>query len=93
VERLEDKPDRVPAQPNEHSIRSTVDARPGDLDQPSIGDIEPAEEVQERRLARSRPADDCDELAGGDVEVGAVEDADDCRGAPVRLDEPARVDH
>jgi hypothetical protein len=91
VERLEDEPDLLPAQRDEHSIGRTVDARPGDLDQPGVCDIEPAEEVQERRFPGPRPADDGDELTARHVEVGAVKDADASRATTVRLDEPARV--
>ncbi len=44
-----------------------------DLDRAGGGPVEPGDEVQQRRLAATRRADEADELARGDVERDVVE--------------------
>ena len=56
-------------------LAAPVDAGSGDLDRARVRTLEAAEQVQQRRLAGARAAEDGDELACRDVEVGAVEHA------------------
>jgi hypothetical protein len=59
----------------------------GHLDPAGVRPVQPAQQVQERRLARPRAPDDRHQLAAGDVERGAVEDPPGRAGAPIALDE------
>jgi hypothetical protein len=86
MEGLEDEPD-VPAA---HRVGAAgIEALAGDLHRPRVTRVQPAEEVQQRRLARARAADDGDDLTRRDVEVDAVEDPPRRAAATVVLDEPA----
>ena len=55
-------------------------------------DVQPAQEVQQRRLARAARAHERDELAGVHVQVQALEDVDLLAAAPVALVEAAHAD-
>ena len=55
-------------------------------------DVQAAQEVQERRLARAARAHEGDELARVHVEVQPLQDVDLLAAAPVALVEPARAD-
>src|SRR5699024_4965322 len=54
-----------------------------DLDDARVGGVEPASDVEERRLAGARRTHDGDELARTDVEVDAVERVDGILARPV----------
>ena len=60
-----------------------------DVNLAGAGRVQPAEEVQQRALARSRRADDRDALAHADVEVHAVQHLDVERSAGIALGEAA----
>src|SRR5438552_9396494 len=76
MERLEDEPDFVAPDRRETAFIQAIDAHAVDLDLAGIRAIEPAEQMQQRRLSGARPADDRNELAPRDLELGAVEHAD-----------------
>ena len=61
----------------------TADPSAGVWMVPAVGLVEPGDEVQQRRLAAARRAEQADELAGGDVEDDVVEHE---RPAPKRLE-------
>jgi hypothetical protein len=92
VEELEDEADMVASQGAQLALRGARDAPPGDDDLARVGAVEPAEQVQERGLARPAAAEDGDDLARPDVEVGAVEDPARAAPAADRLDEAAGGD-
>ena len=60
---------------------------------PASGAVEPAEHVQQRRLAAARAAEHGHHLAGLDVQVGAVEHPPRDAALPEGLDEPAGAHH
>ena len=55
--------------------------------------IETADELQQRRLARARRADDRDAIALRDGELDAAQHFDVAADVAERLDEPARLEH
>src|SRR5262249_62271027 len=61
---------------------------------PAVGPVEAAEEVQQRRLARPRAADDGDVLAGGQAQVDPAQHLDrPAGGAAEGLAEPGGMKH
>ena len=72
VEELEDDADGVA--PDDRPLVGSERAEhvAGDLDDAVIGDLEPGDDRQQRRLPAPRRTGDGDELAGRDVEVGAA---------------------
>jgi hypothetical protein len=93
VEELEDEADVAPAQRRQRRLGRAGHGAAGDLDGAGFRSVEPAEQVQQGRLAASGAPEHGDDLAGLDVEVGAVEDPP--RGAALaeRLHEPAGAHH
>ena len=75
VEELEDEAHPAPPQRAQRALRGARHALAADLDDPGVGAVEPAEQVQQRRLARARAPEHRDDLAGGHLEVRAVEHA------------------
>ena len=69
-----------------------VTALAGDLDAPRLGPVEPAEHVQQRRLARAGAPEHRDDLAGLDVEIGPVEHPPRGTALAEGPDQPARAD-
>jgi hypothetical protein len=65
---LKDEPQPVGAECRQRSVTQARGERPGNPDAPAGGPQERAHDVQQRRLTRSRPADDRDQLAIGDGE-------------------------
>jgi hypothetical protein len=92
VEGLEDEADLPAPQLDEFPLAGAVDPRAGDLDRACVGDIESPEQVQERRLAGSGPAEDSDELPSLHVEVDAVEHTNRRAALAIRLDDVAGAD-
>ena len=72
-ELLEHEADRGRAQPRELAVVEVGDVDAGHADAPARRAIERAHDVQQRRLARARRADDADELAILDLEADSVE--------------------
>ena len=88
VEELEDEPDPPAAQRAQPALGGPVTRSPPTSMRPASGAVEPAEQVQQRRLARPRAAEHRDELAGCDLEVGAVQHAPRARPSPNVLTSP-----
>ena len=90
VEELEDEADVAPAvERRARAPAAPARSRPPTRISPERRAVDPAEQVQERRLAASGLADEREELAGRDLEVEPVE-RDDRLGACVDLaDGPA----
>ena len=76
VQALEDVADRSPTQLREREPGQPAQAHSLDDDVTGCGGVEPAREVQQRRLAGARRPHDRDELAGLHSEVDTVERAD-----------------
>jgi hypothetical protein len=74
-ELLEDEADRPRAQPCQLAVVEVVDVGAGHRDAARGRAVERAHDVQQRRLARARGADDGDQLAVADLEAHAVERA------------------
>jgi hypothetical protein len=55
LELLEDEPDVVQSQAGERAVAAAGQALAGQVDLPAVGAVEPAQEVQQRRLAADRP--------------------------------------
>jgi hypothetical protein len=70
-ELLEDEPDPRRAQRGELAIGHAGDVESRDAHGSGTRPVERAHHVQQRRLARSRAADDRDQLAGVDAEADA----------------------
>ena len=79
VEELEHEADVPPADRGEPPLARARHALARDVDDARLRPVEPAEHVQQRRLARARAAEHGDDLARLDREGGAVEHA--ARGA------------
>ncbi len=92
MEELEDEADVVAAQGVQLALGGARHPPSGDLDLAGVGPVEAAEQVQERRLARPAAAEDGDDLARADVEIGVVEDPARAAPAAHRLDEAAGGD-
>ena len=92
VEELEDEADMPPPQRRQPPLAGAGDALAADLDGPRLGAVEPAEHVQQRRLAGAGAPEHRDDLAGLDVEVGAIEDPARRASRSERPDQPARCD-
>ena len=83
------------------SRRSSVSAsssRRGEIlafeqDLPGVDRLEPGDDIEQRRLADARVADDGDVLAGGDLERNAVEDDPlaEALGDPIEPEHPGRL--
>src|SRR2546425_578996 len=83
---------RVPDR-GELVVRELSDVLPGEDVLAGVGDVEAADDVHERRLARARRAHDRDELALVDVEVDPLERVHDVVLAhAVGLRDPAKLD-
>src|SRR5919201_6598149 len=89
MERLEDEADVATADRGQSALVELVQACVPELDRAGVCPVEPTEQVQQCRLPLTGATPDRDELAAGDIEVGAVEDADRGATLAVRLDEPA----
>src|SRR5262249_4715546 len=80
------------APPREVAAAQPVDALAVDHDRSRRGRVEPADQVQQRRLARARRAHQRDEVTTRNVEVDAVQDLDRLAAAPIRLGDAADLD-
>src|ERR671936_3034783 len=74
MEGLEDEADLAPANRRQAAFVEPVDANAVELDLTGVGTVEPAEEVQQRRLPGPRPSDNGDELPAHYFEVGPLYD-------------------
>ena len=93
IERLEDEADVLVADRRELVVRELPDVLAGEDVFAAVGDVETAEDVHERRLARPRGAHDRHELALVDVEVDTAEGVHDVVLAhAVRLGDTAELD-
>jgi hypothetical protein len=72
-ELLEHEPDVPGAQPGQLAVVERADVVAGDLQPPARGSLERAHDVQQRRLARARRADDGQQLAPRDVQRDAAQ--------------------
>jgi hypothetical protein len=73
VERLEDEPDALVAQPRQRLVVQLLGRLAVDDHLALVGPVEAADDVEQRRLARARLADHRDQFAGGDVEGDATQ--------------------
>ena len=89
VELLEDVADAAASGSGAVRAAERAEVLPGDRDGAGGRDVEAAEQVQERRLARARRAHDGDQLAEPDVEVDVDERADLRRSGPVHAGQAA----
>ena len=62
-------------QRGEIALRQPVDAPPGDVDLAGVGAIDAAEQVEQRRLARSGRPHHGDEIAARNRQIEMIEDA------------------
>src|SRR5262245_27790953 len=83
---LPHEPDPLAAVVGEIVLVEPAEVATLDLDDPRGRPVEPADHVEDRRLARAARADDRDELALGDVEVDAAERHDAGVRDPVDLE-------
>ena len=94
VERLEDEADVLVADRGELVVGQLADVLARQLVRAGVGDVEAAEHVHQRRLARTRRAHDRDEFAGVDIEVDAGEGVHlDLLTDAVGLGDAAQVHH
>src|SRR5207249_6712591 len=94
VARLEDEADVLVSDRGELVVGQLADVLAGQLVGAGVGDIEAAQHVHQRRLARAGRAHDRDELTGVDVEVDAGEGVDlDLLADAVGLGDAAQVHH
>jgi hypothetical protein len=89
---LEDETDVVAAPRRQLPGAHRVDALPVDVNLTAAGRIQSADQVEQRRLARTRWAHQRDEVALVDVQVDAVQHLDLFRAALVGLGEVANAD-
>ncbi len=73
---LVDEAERAIAQLAARCIRQLADLLPRDRYRARRRQIEAAQQLEQRRLTRAGSADDCDALAGGDLQVDALQDFD-----------------
>jgi hypothetical protein len=73
MEGLEDEAHVAAAPQRERIVVAVVEARAVDADLARIRAVEAGDDVEQRRLARARLADDGEPFAGRDVEVDAGE--------------------
>ena len=92
VEELEDEADPAAPQCAQRALGGSRHALPADLDRPAVRAIEPAEQVQQRRLARARAPEHRDDLARGDLEIRAVEHAPRRPALAEALHQPLHAD-
>jgi len=76
VEELKDEADLAAAQLRPGRLAELVDSAAAEVDLAGCGSVEPAEQVQQGRLAAARGAHDADELALGDRQVDAAQRRD-----------------
>ena len=93
MEELEDEADVAPSHRRQGALGRARHVDPAELDAPRLGAVEPAEQVQQRRLAASGAAENGDDLARLDLEIGAVEHASRDAARAEGLDEPAGAHH
>jgi hypothetical protein len=92
VEELEDEADVIAPQGAQRALARAGHPPAGHPDLTGFRAVEPAEHVQQRRLARPAAPEDRHDLARLHVEVGAVEDAPRAAALADGLDQPARLD-
>ncbi len=85
VVHLEDEPDVPRAPGRELAARERVDAIAGNLDRSLRRRVQPADQVEQRRLARARRPHQREKIARGDVDRHALEHVDLLAPAVVHL--------
>jgi hypothetical protein len=93
VEELEDEPDVPPPQRREPALADARHPLARDLHDARLRPVEPAEHMQQRRLARAGPAEHGDNLPGARVEVRAVQHPPRRATLAEGLHQPARGEH
>ena len=93
VEELEDEADVPPPQRRQVALGRARHVDPAELDAARLRPVEPAEQVQQRRLAAPGAAEHGDDLARLDLEIGAVEHPPRDAALAEGLDEPAGAHH
>src|SRR5215218_5396097 len=93
AERLEHEGDRMTANLCRRGLAEPRDLGPVDEDAPGRRLVEPAEQVEQGRLAGARTAPHGEQLAARDVDVHATERVDDRATALVVASEPAGHHH
>ena len=93
VEELEHEADVAPPQRGQLPLGRAGDVLARDLDRARLGAVQPAEQVQERRLAPPGAPQHGHDLARFHVEIGAVEHAPGGAALSEGLDEPAGAHH
>ena len=90
LEGLEDESDRVAAKAREPGLREAGERCAGDDDAPGRRAVEAAEQVEQRRLARSGRANDRHELPRLDLQIDVVKHRARRLPAPVHARQPDR---
>ena len=92
VEALENKTEAVPAQARERVVAERGELHAAERDRAAVGDVEPGDEVEQRRLADPRLAHYRDVVARRELELDAAEHRARARPA-VRLGQTANDQH
>ena len=87
------KPTVAPPHPGQRLLAQLVDAAPGQPHLPAGGPVQPAEQVQQRRLPAAARPHHRHRLAWADVEVDPVDGAHQPRSLAVLLAQPAGAQH
>jgi len=91
-ERLEDEADLPPAEVDELGLAQLAERAAVEDDLTRGRSVEPADQRQERGLARAGATADGDELSPGHLQVDALQRVDDARSDGVVTGEPVRLD-
>ena len=91
MEGLEDEADRVAPQPGQRFLAQLVDAAPVQPHLPGRGALQPAEQVQQRRLPAAARPHHGHRLAGAHLEIDAVDGTHEAVAPAVFLPQPARA--
>lgn len=83
IERLEDHPDRAPAECVTRGAAQFVNVRAGHFDDSFIGIAQPGDQLKQRALSRPRSAGQEELLSRGDGEVGKIENIAEGAGIPL----------
>src|SRR4051812_12707519 len=90
VEELEDEADVVATQVRKRPLGRLLEPSPDDRQLPVVSAVEPADQVEQGRLARARGADQSNELAWPKVDVDPVQNTTSSPATAMNLDQSAR---
>ena len=92
VERLEEEADVAAPEPGPGGLVERVQSDSVDADRAAVGPVEPAEQVEQGRLAGAAAPEQHDQLAAGDVEADVVEHEVAAVALGVGLADAAKLD-